>query len=102
MGDKPLKNIVKEGSQKIMVKIIFVFNFNNRVVIISFSIVCIYMIIYDVLTYFKDSKNCLLVFRNEILNTTVWFLSRSFPYFLWTIPVLVVFFPSLKRSEKKP
>eukprot|EP00347_Sterkiella_histriomuscorum_P012954 403366581 len=67
------------------------------IVILTFLITCIYLLAYDILEYLVP--NCDIVIGNPLENDIFWFFSRSISQYLWMIPLVYLFWPTLKSSK---
>ena len=73
-----------------------------RIVIVSFLITCIYLFIYDCWQYltFVGPKACQEELDTIITNNILWIVSRLVAHILWTVPLLVIFWPQLRKQNR--
>ena len=67
--------------------------------IISFSVVCCYLLTYDILEY-SLFENCDIAFHQGVGNDLFWGLSRGVSMIFWVIPIVYIFWPKLKRRSR--
>lgn len=65
-------------------------------VIISFCIICAYLLFYDLIAYLNDDTNCNHDFSSEVGNDIYWFVSWSVSFYIWVLPIIFVFMPKFK------
>lgn len=71
--------------------------FKYRVVIISFIIICLLLLAYDITYILSGASSCGNLTTNPKANNFLWFFSRSVSLYIWVIPIIYVFWPSRIR-----
>lgn len=61
---------------------------------------CLYLLVYDMLEYFTV-EHCEIIIHNKTLDDIFWFVSRSVSMYLWTIPIVYIFWPKFHRLPTK-
>eukprot|EP00347_Sterkiella_histriomuscorum_P020053 403339275 len=70
------------------------------IIIISFVIISVFFLAYDVITY--ETKNCEAIIDNKkFANSIIWFFARSLTYIFWAIPIVYLFWPKLRKFPNK-
>ena len=70
----------------------------------SFLVVGTYMLVYDFFIYVnaKATKSCDILIKDSFAaNEALWFVTRSIKNYLWVVPVVYVFWPSIVKNGKK-
>ena len=67
--------------------------FKLWVVITVFTIVCMFLLGFDIVGYLSTVPSCDALTDSIIGNNVLWFLSRSISDYLWIVPLIIIFFP---------
>ncbi|CDW76624.1 UNKNOWN [Stylonychia lemnae] len=70
----------------------------EQIVISSFIATCLYLLTYDILEQF--TPDCNLMLRNKTSNEVFWFVSRSVSMYIWSIPIVYIFWPQLTSNSR--
>lgn len=94
-----LSNFIRNWNDSCVVQINEIIFF--RVITACFVFDSTFQFLYDLTIFINpnEEKTCNLIVDNLIINEILWFFSRSIYTYLWIIPIIYLFWPSVVKNE---
>ena len=62
---------------------------------------CLFLLGYDSWVFAINTQNCKRLIQNAYIDDVVWFISRSFQYYIWCFPIIYVFWTPLIIQQQR-
>lgn len=68
--------------------------------VITFIVSSVVLLLIDLMQMYFNKNGCYSITSDAFWNAFIWFISRVFALILWMIPIIVIFWKSIRKKRK--